>query len=68
MSNRIIPLKEISEIVGRHPRTIWRWWAKEEIFPRPLLIHGRCVGWLQRDLDSWMETSAASSKRKEAAK
>ncbi len=29
--NRIIPLKEVSEALGRTPKTIWRWWAKEKM-------------------------------------
>ena len=33
MPNRIISLEEVSNLVGRHPRTIWRWWAKEDGFP-----------------------------------
>ncbi|HCM0912618.1 helix-turn-helix transcriptional regulator [Vibrio alginolyticus] len=68
MTNRIIPLKEISLIVGRHPRTVWRWWAKEGTFPSPLMNNnGRCIGWLQQDLDLWIEKSAAIHKTEEAA-
>ncbi|HAS8629179.1 TPA: AlpA family phage regulatory protein [Vibrio vulnificus] len=65
MPNRIISLEEVSNLVGRHPRTIWRWWAKEDGFPRPLLRNGRCIGWRQSDIDSWMDESVVTKNCKE---
>ena len=31
--DRIMSLKEVSDSLGRSPRTIWRWWAKDKCFP-----------------------------------
>ncbi|WP_272870754.1 AlpA family transcriptional regulator, partial [Vibrio sp. 2-2(9)] len=42
--DRIMSLKEVSDSLGRSPRTIWRWWAKDKCFPKPIQINGRCLG------------------------
>ncbi len=52
--NRIMSLKEVSESVGRNPRTIWRWWAKDKSFPKPIQINGRCLGWRESDFVEWL--------------
>ncbi len=59
--NRIMSLKEVSEALGRTPKTIWRWWAKEKTFPKPILINGRCLGWRESELDNWMESQGGQS-------
>ncbi len=51
---RVMSLKEVSEALGRHPRTIWRWWAKEKSFPLPIQRNGRCLGWKEADFIKWL--------------
>ncbi|TOC20861.1 helix-turn-helix transcriptional regulator [Vibrio parahaemolyticus] len=40
---------------------MWRWWAKEKTFPKPILINGRCLGWRESELDNWMESQGGKS-------
>lgn len=32
-------------------------------FPRPVKIGARAVGWLNSDIDAWIETQVAASRR-----
>lgn len=54
--DRIMSLKEVSDSLGRSPRTIWRWWAKDKCFPKPIQINGRCLGGggRERDFVDWL--------------
>ncbi|MGY3568703.1 helix-turn-helix transcriptional regulator [Vibrio paucivorans] len=61
-SNRIMSLKEVSEAVGRSPRTIWRWWAKEKTFPAPMLVNGRCLGWPVSEFMKWLNEANQRGK------
>ena len=58
--NRIMSLKEVSDSLGRSPRTIWRWWAKDKCFPKPIQINGRCLGWREKDFVYWLVAQAQS--------
>lgn len=60
--NRIMPLKEVSEALGRTPKTIWRWWAKEKIFPQPIQMNGRCLGWRESEVNKWIESQGGSNE------
>ncbi|OOE87300.1 helix-turn-helix transcriptional regulator [Salinivibrio sharmensis] len=53
--NRIVSLKEMSALVGRSPKTIWRWWRKEQSFPAPRQINGRTIGWRETDYQAWLD-------------
>ncbi|EOD4741169.1 helix-turn-helix transcriptional regulator [Vibrio vulnificus] len=57
-TERIMSLKEISQAVGRSPKTIWRWWAKEKTFPAPMLINGRCLGWPESEFLEWLKENS----------
>lgn len=54
-TDRIIPPKEMSDNVGRDPKTIWRWWAKDKTFPEPIKINGRCIGWPESVYQAWLD-------------
>ncbi|ELA9876928.1 TPA: AlpA family transcriptional regulator [Vibrio vulnificus] len=43
--DRIVSLDELSSILGRSKRTLWRWWAKDKTIPLPLKRNGRAVGY-----------------------
>ncbi|WP_021024491.1 helix-turn-helix transcriptional regulator [Salinivibrio costicola] len=51
---RIVSLKEMSALVGRSPKTIWRWWRKEQSFPPPQQNNGRTIGWNEADYEAWL--------------
>ncbi|MDA3137371.1 MULTISPECIES: helix-turn-helix transcriptional regulator [Vibrio] len=51
----ILNLDEVSKIVGKNKRTLWRWWAKDKTMPEPLKVRGRAIGWRQSTLDAWLD-------------
>lgn len=48
---RVLSIAEVAQIFGRSPKTIWRWWAKEKCFPKPIQINGRSIGFKQSTID-----------------
>lgn len=53
-TDRIISISEMAKLTSRTPKTIWRWWAKEGLFPRPLLQNGRALGWKESTYNAWL--------------
>ncbi|CZF83356.1 AlpA family phage regulatory protein [Grimontia kaedaensis] len=53
--DRIMSLQEVSAALNRDPKTIWRWWAKEKRFPKPIQFNGRCLGWKASVFQAWLE-------------
>lgn len=49
---RVLSLDEVSQLLGRSKKTIWRWWAKEKCFPKPIQINGRSIGFKQSTIDA----------------
>ncbi|EHZ2536567.1 TPA: helix-turn-helix domain-containing protein [Vibrio parahaemolyticus] len=54
--DRIIPMEEVAQILGRSPKTIWRWYAKEKIIPMPLKLRGRAVGYRSSTLEAFLNS------------
>lgn len=50
---RIIRLSVVERKVGVKKATIYRW-MKEGLFPRPVSIGRRAVGWLENEIDEWI--------------
>jgi prophage regulatory protein len=38
---------------------------REGAFPRPVSLGGRAVGWLESDIDDWIESRVATSRSAE---
>ncbi|MFS1873309.1 helix-turn-helix transcriptional regulator [Enterovibrio norvegicus] len=53
--NRILRLKEIAELVGLSKSTIWRL-RQEGLFPEPLQLGARAVGWYESDVMDWLKS------------
>ena len=51
---RIITIKEMSLLVGKNSKTIWKWWAKDKSFPVPVKLNGRAIGWKTSDYQDWL--------------
>lgn len=56
---RILRFPETKNKTGCSRTTIWRG-VKEGTFPAPLKIGKRAVGWLESDLDAWIEAKKQS--------
>lgn len=54
ITDRIIPPQEMAGLTSRTPKTIWRWWAKDKTFPKPLMMNGRALGWKESTYNAWL--------------
>jgi len=52
--SRIIRLKEVIKITGLSRSSILSF-AKEGSFPKPFKIGVKAMGWLESDIDNWIE-------------
>ncbi|SON48156.1 helix-turn-helix transcriptional regulator [Vibrio tapetis] len=52
--DKIMSLQEVAAEVKRSPRTVWRWWAKDKSFPKPIQMNGRCLGWRESVFVEWL--------------
>ena len=57
-TDRLIPLQEMSKLASKSPKTIWRWWAVDGTFPKPLMMNGRCLGWKESTYNAWLAEKA----------
>jgi prophage regulatory protein len=54
MSDKIIRLPELIAQTGLSRSTIYLQISKGQ-FPKPISLGARAVGWLQSDIDQWLE-------------
>ncbi|MCF1252470.1 AlpA family transcriptional regulator [Pseudomonas putida] len=52
---RILRMKTVIEITGLARSTVYKYVA-EGIFPKPLSLGGRSVGWLESEVNSWIQS------------
>ena len=50
----ILRPREVQELLGISKATLWRW-ARAGLLPPKRVIGPNCVGWLQSELEAWME-------------
>ena len=63
MTDRYISLPEVRMVAGNKSRTtIWRW-CRLGLFPKPRKIGPNTIGWLESEVDEWVEShrNAAST-------
>lgn len=58
-TERIIPPSEMGKLVGKSPKTLWRWWAKDRSFPAPIRRNGRALGWPESAYQKWLSEHRA---------
>jgi len=60
-SNRVLRMRDLPNKVGFRPSTIYEMVAAGR-FPRPfkLVSGGRATGWLESEIDSWLDERARS--------
>lgn len=52
--DRVLSLNEVSAIIGRSPKTLWKWHAKDKTFPEPIKMNGRCIGWRESIVNDFL--------------
>lgn len=50
---RLLRIKRVCEKVGIARSTIYQY-MQENRFPKNHKLNGRCVGWLESDIDDWI--------------
>jgi|TARA_R110000744_G_scaffold351032_2_gene456796 prophage regulatory protein len=62
MSNRINRLPEVKNKTGLSRSSIYLRMSKGE-FPQSISLGSRAVGWLEEDINQWLERCIAESKK-----
>ncbi|AVI64731.1 AlpA family transcriptional regulator [Shewanella sp. WE21] len=63
-TNQLQPLisyKQMEVLTGKNRKTLWKWWAKDRSFPRPLMKGGIAKGWLPEQYQQWLESMEADT-------
>lgn len=60
VNDRIWTAREVVAYTRLSRSTLWRY-VRQGYFPPPIQLGPRRIGWLQSDLDAWMENKRASS-------
>ncbi len=58
---RIIRRKTVQDRTGLPQSTIYSLVA-QDLFPKPIKLHKRSVGWLEEDITNWIENKVTSSR------
>jgi len=61
MAHQILRLLEVKETVKLSRSTIYLRISKGE-FPAPISLGGRAVGWLEQDIQNWLNERIEASK------
>jgi prophage regulatory protein len=61
MSHKIIRLPEVVKITGLSRSTIYLRMSKSD-FPQSISLGERAVGWLESDVEDWLEACVVASK------
>lgn len=65
MSKRIIRLPEVKSKTGQSRTTIYEK-VKEGTFPAPISLGGRSVGWVESEVDEWIDALIEASRKGKA--
>lgn len=62
MASTILRLPDVKARTGLSRSTIYLR-VSEGKFPSPIVLGGRAVGWVESELDTWIEDQIASSRQ-----
>ena len=62
MSERIIRRPEVRKLTGYGNTSIYEMVKKGE-FPRPISLGARAVGWLESEVDAWIQQRVSASRK-----
>ncbi|QUE31395.1 helix-turn-helix transcriptional regulator [Francisella philomiragia] len=55
MSLKILRLNQVVELTGTSKSTIYRWISNSQ-FPKPINLSSSSVGWLEADINDWIQS------------
>lgn len=50
----LITYKQMEVLTGKSRKSLWRWFAKDGTFPKPLTRNGRAIGWTEQQYQNWL--------------
>lgn len=65
-STSILRLADVEARCAVNRRTLY-YWMERGMFPRPIQLVPRTVGWLDSDIEAWIAEKAAASRRSQNA-
>ncbi|KZY45502.1 MULTISPECIES: AlpA family transcriptional regulator [unclassified Oleiphilus] len=66
MTNRILRIKQVTDYTGLSRAAVYRLMQEKE-FPQSIRITKRCVGWEERQIQTWIESQIKKSIESEGA-
>lgn len=63
----ILRRPQVEQVTGLKRSTIYAW-ISQGLFPRPISLGGRAVGWLASDIDAWLVCRIEQSRFHTAAR
>ncbi len=64
-TNRFIRLNEVKRLTGLARSTIYER-VQQGMFPSPIPLGGRNVGWVEAEVAGWIEKRIAEARRRQA--
>ena len=58
-TKRIIRQKEVCNKLGLSKATVWLYVRTRNDFPKPFRLGANSVGWLESDIDAWIDARVA---------
>lgn len=58
----VISINELSRITGKSRSTLWRW-SKSGNLPTPIQLGPNSVGFLQSDIEHWLESKRPTQEK-----
>ncbi|HCG9113757.1 helix-turn-helix transcriptional regulator [Vibrio parahaemolyticus] len=62
---RFLRLQDVMSLTGLGRSTIYKF-MDEDIFPKTIQLGGRAVGWLESEIEEWMESRLALRDNQES--
>lgn len=62
---KLISMREVKEMTGKSRSTIWRW-IRDGKFPKPRQVGTRDIGWLESEIEEWVQALPMSPTYQEA--
>ncbi|MFP4684243.1 MAG: helix-turn-helix transcriptional regulator [Ectothiorhodospira sp.] len=65
MANTILRLPDVKARTGLSRSTIYLR-VSQGVFPKPISLGGRAVGWVEEDIEQWLEQQIEASRHQAA--
>ena len=61
-TKRVIRQKEVCDKLGLSKATVWTYVRKRDDFPKPIRLGANSVGWLESEIDAFIDARIAASR------